>query len=68
MLAPKDFVSNRLCRPAHPVTDPITPFDIVGEDGAYDADVLGLVAGLSERSRASSRSTLVGEVPGARCR
>ena len=32
-----------------PVTDPITPFDLVDEDGAYDADVLGLVAGLAER-------------------
>lgn len=49
VLAPKDFVSNLLCRPARPVTDPITPFDIVGDDGAYDPDVLALVPGLAER-------------------
>jgi xylulokinase len=49
VLAPKDFVTNRLCRPERPVTDPITPFDVVGADGAYDADVIALVDGLAAR-------------------
>ena len=49
VLAPKDFVGNLLCRPARPVTDPITPFDVVGEDGAYDPVVLALVDGLAAR-------------------
>ena len=63
VLAPKDFVSNRLCRPASPVTDPITPFDIIGGDGAYDADVLALVPGLAERlPLVQPIDALVGEV------
>jgi xylulokinase len=65
VLAPKDFVSNHLCRPARPVTDPITPFDIVGDDGAYDADVLALVPGLAERlPHIQPIDALVGEVAG----
>jgi xylulokinase len=49
ILSPKDFVNNRLCRPHAPVTDPITPFDLVNENGAYDADVVALVEGVRER-------------------
>jgi xylulokinase len=49
VLAPKDYVVNLLCRPERPATDPITPFDLVGDDGAYDADVLALVDGLARR-------------------
>jgi xylulokinase len=49
VLAPKDYVVNLLCGPERPVTDPITPFDLVGDDGAYDADVLALVDGLARR-------------------
>jgi xylulokinase len=49
ILSPKDFVTNALCRPETPVTDPITPFDLVDGDGAYDADVVALVDGVSER-------------------
>jgi xylulokinase len=65
VLAPKDFVSNRLCRPARPVTDPITPFDIVGDDGAYDSGVLALVDGLAERlPHMQSIDAVVGSIVG----
>jgi xylulokinase len=49
VLAPKDYVVNLLCRPLRPASDPITPFDLVGDDGEYDADVLALVDGLAPR-------------------
>jgi xylulokinase len=49
VLSPKDYVVNLLCRPERPATDPITPFDLVDDDGAYDADVLALVDGLARR-------------------
>jgi xylulokinase len=49
ILSPKDFVTNRLCRPNSPVTDPITPFDLVDDSGAYDPDVVALVGGVGER-------------------
>lgn len=49
ILSPKDYVTAALCRLRPPVTDPITPFDLVGEDGRYDDDVLALIDGLSER-------------------
>ena len=33
VLSPKDFVTAQICRLEQPVTDPITPFDLVGDDG-----------------------------------
>ncbi|MDX6570098.1 MAG: xylulokinase [Gaiellales bacterium] len=66
VLSPKDFVSNVLCRLARPVTDPITPFDVVGDDGAYDADVIALVDGLAERLPAVQPiDAVVGTVAGS---
>lgn len=49
ILSPKDFVTSHLCRPVEAWTDPMTPFDLVDDSGVYDADVLGLVDGLTER-------------------
>lgn len=49
ILSPKDYVTATLCGLRPPVTDPFTPFDLIGEDGRYDDDVLALVDGLSER-------------------
>jgi xylulokinase len=49
VLAPKDFVTTQLCRPEVPATDPITPFDVVDDEGTYDDDVVALVDGVRER-------------------
>jgi xylulokinase len=49
ILSPKDFLTNQLCVPHIPATDPITPFDLVDDDGVYDDDVLALVDGVRER-------------------
>ena len=49
VLSPKDFVTSQLCALDVPATDPITPFDLVGDDGTYDDDVVGLVPGVRER-------------------
>jgi xylulokinase len=49
VLSPKDYLTASLCAVSRPATDPITPFDLVGESGAYDPDILELVPGLAER-------------------
>lgn len=49
ILSPKDYVTTTLCGLRPPVTDPLTPFDLVDESGCYDDDVLALVDGLAER-------------------
>ena len=49
ILAPKDFVTARLCRLSDAVTDPITPFDLVDDAGVYDPDVVALVDGVADR-------------------
>ena len=49
ILSPKDYITAALCGLRPPVTDPITPFDLVDENGHYDDDVLALVDGLAER-------------------
>lgn len=49
VLSPKDYLTAVLCQATRPMTDPITPFDLVDDSGAYDRDVLGLVPGLEER-------------------
>lgn len=49
VLSPKDFVTNWLCRLRTATTDPVTPFDLVDDSGAYDPEVVALVDGLAER-------------------
>ena len=57
VVSPKDYVTTRLCDLRAPVTDAITPFDLVDESGAYDGDVVGLVDGLAERLPRIARPT-----------
>ena len=55
-----------LC-PADPATDPITPFDLVDDDGIYDDDITELVAGVRERlPEVQPIDAIVGTVGGDR--
>lgn len=49
VLSPKDFVAAHLSVPHSPATDPITPFELVDDDGRYDDSLIGVVEGLAER-------------------
>jgi xylulokinase len=67
VLSPKDFVAARLSLPTKPSTDPITPFDVVGDDGQYDESLVGVVDGLAERlPRIQPLEAIVGCVIGDR--
>ncbi len=49
ILSPKDYITATLCGLRTPMTDLITPFDVVDESGSYDDHILNLVDGLAER-------------------